>query len=230
VIEYNFSDADKIVDGGAYKEDNTGVNDYYTGADLNTAVGVTAGEFYVNDGLRNQGTIGDETGATGVGRAGISANGADAAGLQTMSFSLDIAAGADVDLTSINFTHGYYSVSTAAQGGTTDVTWYLTVTEGVNTYNYNSDGWKHDGGVNYQVNPDSPSVVGALALDSGLANLSDTTVDFVWTFSGQRGHNLDTQSNWIDDVSLTVIPEPATLGMVAVFGGGILFIRRRLML
>ncbi|MCK4564842.1 MAG: PEP-CTERM sorting domain-containing protein, partial [Verrucomicrobia bacterium] len=31
-------------------------------------------------------------------------------------------------------------------------------------------------------------------------------------------------------VNGTVIPEPATLGMVALFGGGLLFIRRRLML
>jgi len=31
-----------------------------------------------------------------------------------------------------------------------------------------------------------------------------------------------------DSVSLTVIPEPATLGMVAVFGASILFIRRRM--
>jgi hypothetical protein len=33
-----------------------------------------------------------------------------------------------------------------------------------------------------------------------------------------------------DDVTVTAIPEPATLGMVAVFGGGILFIRRKLMM
>ena len=29
--------------------------------------------------------------------------------------------------------------------------------------------------------------------------------------------------------TLAAIPEPATLGMVALFGGGILFIRRKLM-
>ncbi|VGO16269.1 hypothetical protein PDESU_04860 [Pontiella desulfatans] len=34
----------------------------------------------------------------------------------------------------------------------------------------------------------------------------------------------------IGDVGITVIPEPVTLGMVAVFGGGILFIRRRFMM
>ncbi len=34
----------------------------------------------------------------------------------------------------------------------------------------------------------------------------------------------------ISDVEFNVIPEPATLGMVATFGCGILFIRRRFML
>ncbi len=33
-----------------------------------------------------------------------------------------------------------------------------------------------------------------------------------------------------DDVSLTVVPEPATLGLGAVFGGAVLFIRRRFMM
>ncbi len=33
-----------------------------------------------------------------------------------------------------------------------------------------------------------------------------------------------------DGVTLQAIPEPATLGMVALFGGGILFVRRRLMI
>jgi hypothetical protein len=34
----------------------------------------------------------------------------------------------------------------------------------------------------------------------------------------------------IDSVSLTQIPEPATLGLIAAFGGGIMFIRRRFMI
>ena len=34
----------------------------------------------------------------------------------------------------------------------------------------------------------------------------------------------------LDNVYLEAIPEPATLGMVALFGGGVLFIRRRLMM
>ena len=35
---------------------------------------------------------------------------------------------------------------------------------------------------------------------------------------------------YIDDVQLSVIPEPATLGLVAVLGGGILVIRRKFMI
>ncbi len=41
-----------------------------------------------------------------------------------------------------------------------------------------------------------------------------------------------TSGSWggFDVATLDAIPEPATLGMVAVFGGGILFIRRKLMM
>lgn len=37
-------------------------------------------------------------------------------------------------------------------------------------------------------------------------------------------------STLVDNVNLTAIPEPATLSMVALFGGGIMFIRKRLMI
>ena len=41
-----------------------------------------------------------------------------------------------------------------------------------------------------------------------------------------------TTDAWVgfDNVRLDAIPEPATLGMVALFGGGIIFIRRNRML
>ena len=35
---------------------------------------------------------------------------------------------------------------------------------------------------------------------------------------------------FVDDVSITAIPEPATLGTIALVGGGILWIRKRLMI
>ena len=49
-----------------------------------------------------------------------------------------------------------------------------------------------------------------------------------WEYGGVAG----TASEFvqIDSVSLSQIPEPATHGLIAAFGGGILFIRRRFML
>ena len=43
-------------------------------------------------------------------------------------------------------------------------------------------------------------------------------------------YNPGPASDHLATVTYTAIPEPATLGMVAVFGGGILFIRRKLMM
>jgi len=48
---------------------------------------------------------------------------------------------------------------------------------------------------------------------------------------GSFGFSTDAGSaGTIDNLSLSVIPEPATLGMVAAFGGGILFVRRLFMM
>jgi hypothetical protein len=52
----------------------------------------------------------------------------------------------------------------------------------------------------------------------------------VWITNGTRGGSSRSEQGMFDDITLTAIPEPATLGMVAVFGGGILFIRRRFMI
>ncbi len=46
---------------------------------------------------------------------------------------------------------------------------------------------------------------------------------------GMKG-NSDSTTGFARVDNITVIPEPATLGMVAAFGGGLLFIRRRLMI
>ena len=99
------------------------------------------------------------------------------------------------------------------------------------------------------------TVSGTLLWDTGLILLADTHLGDVgeannldWaanqTFSysfdpgdfttGTEGSaiTIELKSHgvvWADNVSLA-IPEPATLGMVAAFGGGILFIRRKLMM
>ncbi len=69
---------------------------------------------------------------------------------------------------------------------------------------------------------------------------TDSTMSISYTGAGAAvGNNLGVEFSWeggtangswigLDKVS--VIPEPATLGMVAAFGGAILFIRRKLMI
>lgn len=50
-------------------------------------------------------------------------------------------------------------------------------------------------------------------------------------FAGMRSANLTAGVlSGLDQWTVTSIPEPATVGLVAAFGGGILFIRRRFML
>jgi hypothetical protein len=48
------------------------------------------------------------------------------------------------------------------------------------------------------------------------------------TVLGLDGQGIDT-SNLLIDGTITVIPEPATLGLVVLMGGGILFVRRLMM-
>ena len=49
-----------------------------------------------------------------------------------------------------------------------------------------------------------------------------------WEYGGVAG--TATEFVMIDSVTLTQIPEPATLGLIAAFGGSILFMRRRFMI
>ena len=78
------------------------------------------------------------------------------------------------------------------------------------------------GGVNARNNG---VVVGALDI-TGL-----NPGDNVWLRIGESRPGGQTSGDlMMDNVTVTAIPEPATLGMVALFGGGILFIRRKLMI
>ncbi|MDZ8119295.1 hypothetical protein [Pontiella agarivorans] len=64
---------------------------------------------------------------------------------------------------------------------------------------------------------------------NGLTDLSDYDyigVRFTINSNGDAGNVGAT----IENISLVAIPEPATLGMVAFFGGSVLFIRRRFMM
>jgi len=72
----------------------------------------------------------------------------------------------------------------------------------------------------------------ALSFDLSGLGAASQTVELAVALSGTR----DNHANWgtsMDDLSVnnfTVIPEPATLGMVAMVGVGIIFIRRRFMI
>ena len=66
---------------------------------------------------------------------------------------------------------------------------------------------------------------GSRAISSALGTFTADDITFNSTRNlGQTGRAT------FAGISITTIPEPATLGMVAAFGGGILFIRRKLML
>ncbi|MDF7799277.1 PEP-CTERM sorting domain-containing protein [Pontiellaceae bacterium B1224] len=79
------------------------------------------------------------------------------------------------------------------------------------------------------------SDAGVAVTSSGLSteiNYSGTVATTYDTFANHVTGNVSSQGGFIDLTSYTVtgIPEPATLGLVVAMGGGILFIRRRLML
>lgn len=60
--------------------------------------------------------------------------------------------------------------------------------------------------------------------DVGAANITNIRIDFLGN-DANAGKNME-----VDYVQLYAIPEPATLGMVAAVGAGVLFIRRRFMI
>ena len=70
-----------------------------------------------------------------------------------------------------------------------------------------------NGGADYTTALQGFITAGDILKDGASASVSDFSI----SFSGS-------------ETSISVIPEPATLGLVAVFGGGILFIRRKLMM
>jgi len=56
---------------------------------------------------------------------------------------------------------------------------------------------------------------------------TDSTTDIVIMFAVGKSATW-INSAIVDNISVSVVPEPATLGLVAVFGGGVLFIHRKL--
>jgi hypothetical protein len=78
---------------------------------------------------------------------------------------------------------------------------------------------------------DDAATASMLSQTLGTYNLTDVTVaegDTISFVVGWNGNNARDETAL--NGTINVIPEPATLGMVAVFGGGILFVRRRFMM
>ena len=107
--------------------------------------------------------------------------------------------------------------------------------------------WSNTGPVGTQINGDmvaSSATTMTLVIDAStgrdtLNNVSfyidgvfQETSSFNLTGLDTLGIGSETAPGALDlgSVSLDVIPEPATLGMIVAFGGGMLFIRRRLMI
>ncbi len=103
---------------------------------------------------------------------------------------------------------GITSVEAVKSVVVSDAAWHVwtsetDLTDGFNIANI-------DGGAGINLAAGSISDIGVLAIDGAAGNDRMRFRDF--TISG------------------TVVPEPATIGLVAAFGGGILFIRRRFMI
>lgn len=68
--------------------------------------------------------------------------------------------------------------------------------------------------------------VTSIVQDWVLGNEANNGLTLFGVDNGANGSN----AAYLDNASLTVIPEPATIGLFAAFGGGVLFIRRRFMM
>lgn len=125
----------------------------------------------------------------------------------------------NLDLTS--FDVGSYSISGGGshQLAPHSVQWALTINGTGLSFSGDSGEIEEPGG----------NAVQAFSIDAtGTTLNAGTTYTFGLTVSNPTpdgGNNIA-----LDTLTLHAIPEPATLGLVALFGGGVLFIRRRLMI
>ncbi len=90
-----------------------------------------------------------------------------------------------------------------------------------------------DNGINW-------TSLGTMTFTRGVANDAYAGEDYAAVMNGATQVRFDVQSNWsadgqsgqtgISEIRFVAIPEPATLGLIGVFGVGTIFIRRRLMM
>lgn len=138
-------------------------------------------------------------------------------------FAITNTSGQAWNLNTFHFDHG------ATRPGAAD-NWELTVNSGGLTVGSVATGGP--------VNNGASAAAAWNDIDISLTGLADYTlengasVEFLLNFTkdstqGPSGHHA-----YFDNFAITgtVIPEPGTLGLVAAFGGGVLFIRRRFMI
>ena len=184
--------------------------------DVNTFTGVTAGEWTPDV------DAGEFAFQNSRAESGMRTDGAAPTPYPVNSFTITIPAGVTADLTELSFDVGFnetFHPNTKTPG------WSLAISQGTTS--------------DPDMSGNLPLVeVAGYTFESkvitltGLTGLTDTTVTFDFTLTIDAGNNNLGRANTMDNVVLTgtAIPEPATLGMVALFGGGILFIRRKLMM
>ena len=148
----------------------------------------------------------------------------------TMSFIITIPEEVTIDLTKLEFLFGMDS-----RQGSNDTygQWDLTILQdGVeveNSANPNSSGpvlLEGTSSNDYYAQDETVTL-------SDLTGLTDTVIEFAFEvnygvepdFSG--GGNNNSRHAFLDDVTLTAIPEPGTAGLLAVFAGAALLRRRR---
>ena len=116
-----------------------------------------------------------------------------------------------------------------AEGDTATLTFWVNSLAA----DYGANAWMN---VSLQFIGDNPATWNYNATATPLGLVQDTwtevTLEVPALSAGQAGKQIQVHVQaagvWIDDMDLTVIPEPATLGLVAAFGGAIFMIRKKL--
>ncbi len=182
---------------------------------------VTATSF--KTGVVNDGTFGSNDGTFGtVGSAVTTAAGMKGKAGNTMSIKLVNAGTQDLRLDSLHFDYSWTfaaaptNVTVTLAGGQLDDANGALITTYTGTANISK----------YNDYADIDVTLSSVLADTVLASGEFATFQF--TFGSASG----TSASGLDNIAVygTVIPEPATLGLMASFGAAIIFIRRKMQL
>ena len=199
MVEFNFEDAGKI----SGTSNSTG----YASPDVSPAASVIPFSAFslTDDGEYGRITSTINGGGLGSTKAGVTARGTSG---NSMHFSLDVPSTHFVDLTSVSFDYGYYSVSTGT------VSWELSVVaNGVST-SVATGGFTHDGTPNYQ----EPARAAAVNIDlSAFTDLVNTEVEILIVFNSSRSNTFDNQSHTLDNFRLEYETELSNYPVVNTF-------------